>query len=215
METLQSNFEKCREAHYRRSDHHSEHFKMPLDARMLLTCRLLGRVLARGREEGKRLSLQQCRAFLERNGVKDWRYAVKDRLPGRTDSAPELSEVAPPPFDSQEYHRLLDPEFSWINELASVQHYVQREMNIRSAVLQVYHHIVTYYDGRFKAIRDRIQDYNLDKLRPDMIRAYVLYYYRRSFVEAPPAWKPEDSPAVPTEMVPRGEDALEKRKEVK
>lgn len=194
MDTIRSNYEKCVQAHHRRSDHHLEHFQFPPEARMLMTCHLLGRVLARGRKHHKNLTLEECLHEVEEQNWKDWQFALKDKLPEKSSSAVEWPEKTPKTFDVQEYQRLLDPQFSWIDELESVKRYIRKQMALKHAIQDIHHRITTQYDPRFSLIEDRIQDYNLDQLRPDRIRAYTLYYSRHALGTPQPS-EPESDPA--------------------
>lgn len=172
-------YDKHLQLHYSRNDHHPEHYQMSEDRSMHLTCDLLGTVMGWGMKEGVDLTLAQCRAYVERYNWKTWwRYAVAENLPPRSEEVPDLKPRYEQYRDYRELRKLFDEKYTRLPQLESVQEYVKDCLYQKFGVLKVWQEIVEKYDPRFERISERIQNHDLDLLRPDSIRAYTKYLTR-------------------------------------
>lgn len=185
MDPITSTFRKLQEAHHRRSEHHPEHYDITREDRMLMTCHVLGTLLARARQSQLDLTLSQLRAYAEHHQMQDWEYALADHLPEPDPIVPDVPVPKRKIFKMEEETRLLDPADFYIAELESVQEQISAVIRLHNAVIEVYRRIVKDYDPSFSAIEERIQNMNLDLLRPDMLREYTLYLNRGYFVGNP------------------------------
>ena len=174
-----STYQECLDAHYRRNDHHPAHFRNPaeemsLECRMELTCDLLGCVMGWGSKQQKNLNVAQCRALIEQQDWEPWRlYAVKENLPPPADDVPELE----PRWYGKIYPaRELDLLLTGTEDIECVRDYLDDTFKHKSGVFRAWREIVDRYDERFRVISERIQNHDLDKFRPDMIRGYTMQY---------------------------------------
>ena len=167
-------YEKCLKAHYLQNDHHPEHFEfpeeeMPLEARMELTCDLLGTVMGWARKQNKDLTIAECRAFIEENDWKNWKFAVTDKLPPSATSIPKLKPRWSKLYPIEQFYHLK----TGTEELRCIDDYVDDLRKHKNGVYKVWKEIVEHYDPEFYIIKVRIQNHDLDKFKPFMICGYT------------------------------------------
>lgn len=169
------NYLNCLKAHYKRNDHHPEHYEKPemkFEARMELTCELLGTVMGWAHNRGLKLNLAECRAVIEKANWESWDLAVKDKLPEPTEIDFNIHGTWHNKTYSIDEFKKLEC-YEDLDELKCVRDYVDDLLKHKLAVYQVWRDI-TEYDKRYNAIAERIQNHDLDKFRIDMLRAYTM-----------------------------------------
>lgn len=97
MSALDKLYDLCLKTHLNNNDHHPEFFadadrEMPLDARIELTCDLLSCVKTSFKKKNISVSLATCRAIIESQKWKNWKFAVLENLPPPSTTIPTIPE---------------------------------------------------------------------------------------------------------------------------
>lgn len=168
-------YKKCYIDHIKRNDYHTQHHyrDMSEEARMELTCHILGQVMGRARKHGINITLADCRKIVEDRRWNEWYFAIADKLPpASTNEVPFIPHRWTfTKYPAEEREALIQNKD--IFNLECVKGYINDLIKFKFAVYDVWREICEY-DPRFKAIEERINGHNIDLFRTDTIIAYTL-----------------------------------------
>jgi hypothetical protein len=177
----------CLNSHYHTCDHHPEHFtnpdqEMTLEARMELTCDLLGSVKGVFKKYNLNVSLPECRNIIEKQNWRHWKFALKEYLPEPSSTTPfyPLRWKAFPEREKLElkelFMKLKSKHLSTkevrdlMMKLDSVKFYMADLWHHKSAVKEVYDEISAFHSDEMER---RILNHDNDKYDTDMILGYT------------------------------------------
>lgn len=177
---IQENFVKSQAKHNSKNDFFPEYFlsQMSLEARMQLTCHLLGTVMGMASKHNIELSLGSCRAYIEANKWDMWKYAVTENLPRAATTVPEIPPQWDETYEHSELETLLMADVRGFNlaSMPSIRNYLFDLHHQRFCIYYVWKLICDRFDARFRTIETRILEHELDKFEIPMIVAYAAKY---------------------------------------
>lgn len=185
-ETLEDLYKWCLDKHYKKNDHHPEHFdnpdaEMSENAKIELTCDLLGSIWGVFRKKGISVSISECRFIIENQKWRHWKHAIKKYLPITSNIAPDAGkrwekfpdiekEKLKELFESYKNGACLQGIHNELLKLESVQYYLKDLEHHKEAVIEVWKQIPEF---NVPGMRYRIQHHDDDKYETMMILGYT------------------------------------------
>lgn len=172
--------------HYKKNDHHPEHFENPdiemsENARIELTCDLLACVYGVFKKKGINVSISECIYIIESQKWRHWKYAIKKYLPVASNIAPDAGkrwktfpnsekEKLKELFESYKNGACLQGIHNELLKLNCVQYYLNDLEHHKEAVIEVWKQIPEF---NVPGMRFRVQHHDDDKFQTIMILSYA------------------------------------------
>lgn len=187
ISTLKDLYDYCLNQHYKKNDHHPEYFEDPdnemtRDARIELTCDLLGCVKGVFLKNNLPITVSECRAIIESQNWRHWKRALQNEVPPASATVP-TAPVRWQKFPQREKEKLLElfnrlkeknaneTEISKeAAELPSVQYYLKDLHFHRVGVLEVMKELPHFNKPEIEA---RLHKHDDDKYLPYMVIGYT------------------------------------------
>lgn len=186
LNTLEELYIWCKREHYKTNDHHPEFYKEPdkemsIHAKMELTCDLLGSIKGIFRKKGRDISVAECRAIIESQHWRSWKYAITDSLPLKSENIqrrPSRWKLFPA-REKEElknlFQRLKDNECpedirTHLKKLNCVQFFLEDLRNHRAGVWEVWKEIPAFDTPEME---ERIRRHDSDKMATYMLLGYT------------------------------------------